>query len=93
MCKIMAVNCKSDQSRMLCDIGMVSFAVVELTLYLDTHPRDKEAMEYFNHYNRIQNQLTKDYAAKYGPLNLSVADNYNKEWQWALQPMPWEGVV
>lgn len=88
----MRLNTKTEQERMLCDIGMVDFAVVELTLYLDTHPQDKTAMEYFNHYNRIKNQLTKDYAVKFGPLNLSVADTYSKEWKWALQPMPWEGV-
>ena len=29
------MKCKNDRERMLCDISMVSFAVVDLTLYLD----------------------------------------------------------
>ena len=31
-------------------LDMVSFAVVEITEYLDTHPHDEKALEYFNHY-------------------------------------------
>ena len=47
--------------------------------------------EYFNHYIRMKNQMMRDYAVKFGPLSLSVADTCSKEWKWALQPMPWEG--
>lgn len=83
----------SEQQKLLYDISMIDFAVVEMCLYLDTHPYEKEAIEYFNHYIKIKNDLTKDYAVKYGPLNLSVAgNNHSNEWKWALQPLPWEGV-
>ena len=81
----------SEQENMLHDIGVVDFVTVEMAEYLDTHPIDREAMEYFNHYMRMKNQMMRDYAGKYGPLSLSVADNSCKEWKWALQPMPWEG--
>lgn len=82
----------SDQERMLREIGMIDFVVIEMTLYLDTHPNDRNAIEYFNHYIRLKNQALRDYAAKYGPLTLSTADSYSKEWKWATKPMPWEGV-
>ena len=39
-----------NQSQLLHWIDMVSFAVVEITEYLDTHPDDEEALKYFNHY-------------------------------------------
>lgn len=81
----------TEQENMLHDIGVVDFVTVEMAEYLDTHPMDREAMEYFNHYMRMKNQMMRDYANKYGPLSLSVADNSSKEWKWALQPMPWEG--
>ena len=32
-------------------INEVSFAVTEITLYLDTHPDDEEALAFFNHFN------------------------------------------
>lgn len=38
-----------EMNRMLKDIGIIDFALVELNEYLDTHPFDKRAMEYFNH--------------------------------------------
>lgn len=81
----------TEQENMLHNIGVVGFVALEMALYLDTHPTDREAMEYFNHYMRLKNQMTQEYANKFGPLTLSVADNSSKEWKWALQPMPWEG--
>ena len=65
----------TEQENMLHDIGVVDFVTVEMTQYLDTHPMDREAIEYFNHYMRMKNQMMRDYANKYGPLSLSVADN------------------
>ena len=42
------------KEELLMDIGIVSFTLVDLTLFLDTHPNDRTAMEYFNHYVRIK---------------------------------------
>lgn len=40
-----------EQEKLLHDIGILSFVVIELSLYLDTHPTDQNALKYFNHYN------------------------------------------
>ncbi len=81
----------SHKEQMLWDIGMIDFTLVELVLFLDTHPFDRSAMEYFNHYTRIKNQLEKEFSQKYFPLNKSLAES-NKEWRWGMAPLPWEGV-
>lgn len=82
----------NEQEKLLHDIGVLSFVVIELSLYLDTHPTDQNAMKYFNHYNRLANQARQEYSAKYTPLTLSYADaSACDDWQWALAPMPWEG--
>jgi len=78
------------KEELLMDIGIVSFTLVDLTLFLDTHPTDWTAMEYFNHYVRIKNQLEKEFSMKYYPLNISMAES-NKEWRWGMAPLPWEG--
>ena len=52
----------NDQQRMLKDIGIVDFTLVELMLFLDTHPDSKEAMDYFNHYAKIKNKMQIDFA-------------------------------
>ena len=86
----MANNC-SEQKRMLMDISIIDFTLVELTEYLDTHPFDTQAMEYFNHYARIKNQMMQDFANRYYPLTTDTSTD-RKEWNWVLSPMPWENV-
>ena len=78
------------EQQMLKDIGIVSFTVVELALYLDTHPHDRTAMEYFNHYNRIKTQMEKEFSRTHFPLTLSMVE-CGKDWSWGEAPLPWEG--
>lgn len=79
-----------EQQRMLNDIGIVDFTLVELMLFLDTHPDNKEAMEHFNHYAKIKNKMVKDYSMMYYPLMKEHAESSN-EWRWGNAPLPWEG--
>ena len=78
------------KEKLLYDIGVVSFVVVDLGLSLDTHPTDCKAMEYYNHYNHIRKQLMKEFSEKYYPLTMDMAE-CSKEWKWGMAPMPWEG--
>lgn len=79
-----------NQAQLLHWIDMVSFAVMEITLYLDSHPCDEEAIKYFNHYAALRRTALMEYSEKYGPLTIDTAtpENY---WAWAEQPWPWEG--
>ena len=79
-----------EREQLLRDIGMAGFVVTELVLYLDTHPDDRRAMEYFNHYNRIKMQMEREFSQKYFPLTTGLAD-CSKEWRWGMAPLPWEG--
>ena len=80
----------SQREQMLHDIGIVDFVLVELTLYLDTHPHDRSAMEYFNHYSRIKNQMERDFSQRFFPLRKDLAES-DTEWRWGMAPLPWEG--
>ena len=40
----------NSEEKKLHDIGIADFVLTDLMLYLDTHPSDQKAMEYFNHY-------------------------------------------
>lgn len=87
-------NCgcsNNERQRMLNEIGKVDFALKDLNLYLDTHPYDQQAIEQFKQYNRMKNQMTKEYTKAYGPINLGILDDDMREWKWSLQPFPWEG--
>lgn len=88
----MNMHFANEQEKLLHDIRVLDFVVIEMSLYLDTHPNDRNAMEYFNHYNRMSNQAKKEYSAKFGPLTLALTDISNCDgWEWATLPMPWEG--
>lgn len=80
----------NNQQTMLNDIGIIDFTLVDLMLFLDTHPDDKEAMEYFNHYAKIKDKMVKDFSMMYYPLTKDLAES-TTEWRWSAAPLPWEG--
>ena len=50
----MPVSCSNAElMHDLHNVSIAGFVVTELTLYLDTHPHDREALNYFNYYNRM----------------------------------------
>lgn len=82
----------NEEDQLFRDIGVIDFVIIEMQLYLDTHPTDKEAMDYLSHYVRMKNQAMREYAMKFGPLRISDADGCSQnEWKWVMQPWPWEG--
>lgn len=94
----------ADRASMLKQINEVSFTVNDLTLYLDTHPLDEEAMKAFDDAMSQRKQLLKSYAENYEPLTVDcVCTNTNnksethtkyagqKHFTWSDGPLPWEG--
>ncbi|MBU9736865.1 spore coat protein CotJB [Diplocloster agilis] len=82
----------NEQSRekLLHYIDMVSFAVDDVLLYLDTHPCDQDALAYFNDYSRMRNDALEEYARLYGPLTVDTATGCSRSWEWINQPWPWQ---
>ena len=79
----------TQKEQRLKDIGILDFVLVELTLYLDTHPCDRNALEYFNHYSKIKMKMEKEFSQMYFPLKKDLAES-DKEWRWGTAPSPWE---
>ena len=81
---------KIERKKLLSYLSEISFALNDLTLYLDTHENEEEALQYFFELNQKRKEALKDYSRWYGPLVLdrAVPSDY---WHWASQPMPWEG--
>lgn len=73
-------------------INEVSFAVDDISLYLDTHPCDEKALAYYQEMSEIRNKALKEYAKCYGPLTIDTAnESCSRQWEWVQQPWPWEG--
>ena len=82
------IPCRQD---LLNCINVVSFAVIDVQLFLDTHPDDHEALAYFHEYSKLRNQSLAEYAKYYGPLTIDTANiNCRDKWTWINEPWPWQ---
>ena len=84
----MPCNCRERQN-LLNEIGKIDFVIVELNLYLDTHPYDQHALDKMCYFQKIKKQLVEKYTELYGPLTSDFTVD-NDEWKWATQNWPWE---
>lgn len=77
---------------LLMSIYQTGFAINDLTLYLDTHPDDEEALAYFHELSEKRADALKEFEAEQYPLVLdSVTEsNSGDYWHWADAPAPWE---
>lgn len=80
----------SSRQDLLRNVQELGFACLDLNLYLDNHPDDKNAV---NAYNTLAVQFAQAkcaYESKYGPLtNFGYAPS-KYPWQWVNQPWPWD---
>lgn len=81
--------CKKD---LMNKINEYSFAVNEITLFLDTHPYDTDALAFFQKYRALRMEAIDEYAKYYAPLLIDHAPCDKTPWSWANEPWPWEGV-
>lgn len=72
---------------MLQNIRSLSFAVVELAQYLDTHPDDRKALALHKEYANKLHDLKDKYQKIFGPLTINFPCN---KWRWLEGPWPWE---
>ncbi|WP_455661548.1 spore coat protein CotJB [Pradoshia sp.] len=76
--------------QLLEEIQALDFAIVELTLYLDTHPKDLERMQQYNELAHQSKQLKQQFEAKYGPLQQFGNSYTDANWGWGTYPWPWQ---
>lgn len=75
------------REKMLKEIKSLQFAIIELGLYLDTHPEDERALCLHRKYARELKDLKDKYQKVYGPLTINFPCN---KWRWIEEPWPWE---
>lgn len=73
----------------LAELQALEFVVLELGLYLDTHPDDAEAFAMFQEYTALEREGRRRYQEMYGPLTLSAAADSDC-FTWLNDPWPWE---
>lgn len=77
-----------NREELLKNIASYDFAIVELHLFLDTHPNDTKAAAKLDEYIIKSKNLKREYENNYGPLN-SMHKDANR-WAWISNPWPWD---
>ena len=80
-------NDRCMQKEMLMKIRELDFAIIELGLYLNTHPEDQRALCLHRKYTKELKELKDKYQKVYGPLSIYFPCN---KWRWLEEPWPWE---
>ena len=75
------------RANMMKQIKCLSFAIVDISQYLDTHPDDRKAICIYREYCNQLEMLKDKYQRVFGPLTIYYPCN---KWRWLEEPWPWE---
>lgn len=79
---------KGNAAALMKQIQIYDFALQEAKLFLDTHPDNRSALEFYKKHLELSKQAREVYVTAYGPI---VAENYDGgSWKWIDSPWPWE---
>ncbi len=73
----------------LSELQALHFSITELSLYLDTHCSDREALALLRAYQKAYREKREEYVKRFGPLSkqdVVCSDGYD----WTDDPWPWE---
>ena len=80
----------TDREKLLGRVRMYDFALVEVIEYLDGHPDNAAALQYYNEMRTAFDQAAAEYEDAFGPLTAREADACGGHWSWVDDPWPWE---
>lgn len=84
-----------DREEMMTKIYQLGFVLDDLTLYLDTHETDDQAIRLYHQKANEYADIRKLFSQKYYPLSrLCIPNGMNDHetvFCWTQGPMPWEG--
>lgn len=79
----------SERSKLMQQIFESEFMVIELGLYLDTHPDCAKGLAEYHKYRSSYEMHRAEYEREYGPLTIYSVNSENY-WTWINDPWPWE---
>jgi spore coat protein JB len=87
-----SATASTDKDALMRRIDQASFAMDDVVLYLDTHPTDQEALNYYHYVAGLRKEALESWQAQYGPLLVDAVKNTDR-WTWVAEKWPWEGEV
>ena len=71
-------------------IHALDFALLELNLFLDTHPCNEQAQQMQLEYAKQRASLIATYEERYGRYVVTAKDAVGDHRVWVMGPWPWE---
>lgn len=81
-----------ERRALLKKLQAAQFAMIEANLFLDTHPCDKDALDYYTEMQKSWRELMEQFTSKYGALS-SLEVTTDNCFEWVNDPWPWETEV
>lgn len=78
----------TERDILLKKIGTCKFAIVDIDLFLNTHPGDTEMLQKRAEYERQLQPLVESFEKQYGSLTKS--ESGTNTWAWVKDPWPWD---
>lgn len=78
-----------DRESVLNRLTVLDFMAVDLALYLDTHPDDKEVIEKYNSVLEEAEEVRCEYEKLFGPLCSFRSESPKDFFKWIECPWPW----
>jgi len=77
-----------NREKLLKELMAADFAVIDLNLYLDTHPNDQRAITIYNAMVQRAKMLRDSFERMYGPLTPMFIGTC--PFKWINEPWPWQ---
>lgn len=74
------------------EIMAVDFALIDLGLYLNTHPTDFKIICVYNNCVQKYKELINEFHEKYGPIYNEFYTSPSR-WKWSEMPWPWDDKI
>jgi len=78
-----------EKCNLLKRVQKCSFILLDLSLYLDTHPMCQNALAAYSKHQKEFMILNEEYERKYGALTHGILEGENS-WKWIEGPWPWD---
>ena len=80
----------NEKERLMYEIQMYNFGMNDLVLYLDTNPKDQNALVKFSNLQDEYKRAVRNYENRFGPINLTSDSLDRLPWPW-LKNWPFGG--
>lgn len=84
------VQLNEEYYTLLRQLQEIDFVLVELNLYLDTHPDDPQALQQYNATAQQRAEIAYQFETRFGPLRHFGQSFSEYPYRWVDSPWPWQ---